>query len=202
MKRLHRKDLYCWSSFTERIDADFNSFLWIGPQGNVAIDPLPLSPHDREHLRKLGGLAWVVFTNSDHVRGGRELDEFKPGLAGPAAEQATFPLRCDRWLSDGDQLQPGLRVAELHGSKTPGELALLLDGTTLIAGDLLRAHRAEQLVFLLPAQGMKDIAQVTASVRKLAQSEPPIEHILVGDGWCMFGDGKRRILKLLESTKV
>jgi glyoxylase-like metal-dependent hydrolase (beta-lactamase superfamily II) len=199
MKRLHRKDLYCWSSFAEKIDADFNSFLWTRPEGNVAIDPLPLGAHDREHLRKLGGLAWVVFTNSDHVRGGGALAEFAPRLAGPIAEQATFPLRCDRWLSDGEELVPGLRVRELHGSKTPGELALILEGTTLIAGDLLRAHRAERLMTLLPAQGLKDPARVAESVRALAASEPPIEDILVGDGWCLFGQGRKRLLELLEA---
>ena len=196
MKRLHRKDLYCWSSFAERIDADFNSFLWTSPQGNVVIDPLPLSAHDREQLRALGGVAWVVFTNSDHVRAGGDLAELNPKMAGPAAEQATFPIRCDRWLSEGDEVLPGLVTRELHGSKTPGELALILEGTTLIAGDLLRAHRANQLMLLPLEKGIKDPALVIESVRRLAESEPPIEHILVGDGWCLFGDGRRRLQEL------
>ena len=68
MKRLHRTDLYGWSAFDETRNLDFHSVLWVRPGGNVAIDPLPLSPHDRKHLDALGGVAFVVVTNADHVR--------------------------------------------------------------------------------------------------------------------------------------
>ena len=69
VKRLHRQDLYCWSTFDERRDIDFNSVLWVHRDGNVLIDPLPLTPHDFAHLRSLGGAGWIALTNSDHVRG-------------------------------------------------------------------------------------------------------------------------------------
>ena len=36
----------------------------------------------------------------------------------------------------------------LDGSKTPGELAFVLDGTTLVTGDLIRAHAAGSLMLL------------------------------------------------------
>ena len=69
MKRLHRPDLYAWSSFDEGRDIDFNGVAWIRPDGNVLVDPLPMSGHDRAHLEALGGAALIVVTNSDHVRG-------------------------------------------------------------------------------------------------------------------------------------
>src|SRR5690242_21774395 len=111
MKRLHRRDLFCWSEFDARLDIDFNSFAWIREGGNVLVDPLPLSEHDRKHLRELGGAAWIVVTNSSHVRGAKEIAaEFGCKIAAPSAEQAWFAIPCDRWLKDGEEFLPGLRV--------------------------------------------------------------------------------------------
>ena len=143
MKRLHRKDLYGWSVFDEARDIDFNAILWVRPDGNVLVDPLPLTPHDRAHLANLGGAKWIVVTNSDHTRAAGALaKELGAQICGPHAEKDKFPIRCDRWLGDGEEIVPGLVAYELEGSKTPGELALALDRTTLIFGDLVRAHRA------------------------------------------------------------
>jgi hypothetical protein len=196
MKRLHRKDLFGWSVFNERLDIDFNSVAWVRSEGNVLVDPLPMTPHDREHLQKLGGAKWIVVTNSAHVRDSAQLaDLFKAELVGPRAEQATFPIRCARWLGEGDALVPGLVTREMRGSKTPGELALVLDDTTLITGDLIRSHRAGQLTLLLPEQGLADRGQALASVAALAQL-PRLEAVLVGDGWSVFGDGRARLAEL------
>ena len=73
MKQLHRPDLYAWSVFDEARNIDFNSYVWVRPEGNVVFDPLPMSPHDRAHLDALGGVALIVVTNSDHLRASREL---------------------------------------------------------------------------------------------------------------------------------
>ena len=64
MKRLHRPDLYGWSRFDEDRNIDFHSVLWVRPEGNVLIDPLPLSVHDRAHLESLGSASIIVITNS------------------------------------------------------------------------------------------------------------------------------------------
>ena len=47
MKSLHRPDLYTWSTFDEARDVDFHGLCWHRPEGNVLIDPLPLSAHDQ-----------------------------------------------------------------------------------------------------------------------------------------------------------
>jgi hypothetical protein len=199
MKRLHRKDLFGWSVFNERLDIDFNSVAWVRAEGNVLIDPLPMTPHDREHLQKLGGAKWIVVSNSAHARDSAQLaDAFKAELVGPRAEQAGFPLRCARWLGEGDALVAGLVAREMEGSKTPGELALVLEDTTLITGDLIRSHRAGQLTLLLPEQGLTDRGKALASVARLAQL-PRLEAVLVGDGWSVFRDGRALLASLAAS---
>ena len=115
-------------------------------------------------------------------------------LAGPAAERGTFPFPCDRWLADGEELVPGLRVLALEGSKTLGELALILDGTTLITGDLVRAHRADTLM-MLPDAKLGDRNAALRSVQRLA-ALPGIEAVLVGDGWQVFREGRRMLGEL------
>jgi glyoxylase-like metal-dependent hydrolase (beta-lactamase superfamily II) len=212
MKRLHRKDLWCWSVFNERLNIDFNSFVWTRPDGNVVIDPLPMSAHDRAHLQKLGGVAWIVMTNSDHVRAARELAAAFPGvkLAGPAAERDKFPVACDAWLSEREPLFDW-RVYEMEGSKTAGELALLLDhGTqmhsaasggqaTLVTGDLVRANRPGSLMMLNADQGLKDAAAARESIARLAVL-PHLEAVLVGDGWCLFADCHEALRALTEES--
>ena len=91
---------------------------------------------------------------------------------------------------------PGLRVVELHGSKTPGELALILEDTTLITGDLIRGHVLGQLN-LLPDPKLGDRGAAFESVRKLA-ALAKIEAVLVGDGWPLGRDGHARLGELVE----
>lgn len=195
MKRLHRSDLWGWSRFDEDRDLDFHSVLWVREGGNVAIDPLPLSPHDARHLQSLGGVATIVVTNSDHVRGAADLAAATgAAICGPAGERDRFPIECQRWLADSDEVVPDLVALALEGSKTPGELALLLGGTTLVTGDLVRAHRAGALD-RLPDAKLRDRAAAVASLRRLA-SLPDIEAVLVGDGWPIFHGGGRALLEL------
>lgn len=195
MKRLHRKDLYGWSKFHEPLNIDFNSVLWVRSEGSVIIDPLPLSDHDLAHLRHLGGAAQIVITNSMHLRAGLEVKRLTGAqLIGPIAEREKFG--CDRYVADGESIVPGLVVRALEGSKTPGELALILEDTTLITGDLVRAHRADTLILLDSEQVNK--AAALASLRRLRELHPKIEAILVGDGWSLFRDGDRRLAELIN----
>src|SRR3954462_13246917 len=100
LKRMHRRDLFSWSSYSEKLDIDFNGFLWVREGGNVLIDPLPMTAHDGAHFERLGGARSIVLPNSARVRAAAVL----PGaqVAAPAAEREGFPLRADRWLKDGD----------------------------------------------------------------------------------------------------
>lgn len=196
MKQLHRPDLFTWSVYQPQLRIDFNSFLWRRANGNVLVDPLPLGAEDEAHLHELGGAAWIVATNSDHVRGAREIARRTGArLLVPAAERARFPIPFDRALADGDEPFGGVVVRELQGSKTPGELALVL-GDTALFGDLVRAHRADALM-LLPQPKLRSRDEAVASLRRLRQLHPAIRHVLVGDGWCTFRDGGALLDELL-----
>jgi hypothetical protein len=196
MKRLHRPHLFGWSVFDEDRNIDFHSTVWVRPEGNVVIDPLPLSNHDEAHLGELGGVAWIVVTNSDHVRDSIRLAENTGAqLVGPSQEANNFPVECTRLLTDGDEVVPGMSVLELEGSKTPGELALLLEGSTLITGDLIRAHEGGALC-LLPEEKLSNKRKAIASLQRLTLL-PELEAVLPGDGWPVFRDAKLLLQELL-----
>ena len=212
MKRLHRDDLYCWSTFDERLDIDFNSYVWHRPGGednvggNVVIDPLPMSAHDREHLRRLGGARICIVTNADHVRAAAALiEEFGAELWCAAAERERIALPVARLIEDGQEVLPGLRAWQMNGSKTPGELALVLAGSapamgaTLVTGDLVRAHRPNSLM-LLPAA--ENVAAAVASLERLLAAHPDLEAVLVGDGWPLFREGRQKLIELIGRDKA
>lgn len=95
---------------------------------------------------------------------------------------------------DGDELVSGLQVFALSGSKTLGELALLIEGNTLITGDLIRAPKAGSLT-ILPDNKLTHTADAVASVRRIAAIDS-IETVLVGDGWSIFRNGSDRLKEL------
>jgi Metallo-beta-lactamase superfamily len=201
MKSLHRPDLFCWSEFNADRNIDFHSIAWIRPAGNVLIDPLPLSEHDWAHLQSLGGAQWIVITNSDHLRASQTIAaQTGAQILAPRGEQSTFPIPVHRWVSDGESIVPGLKAIELAGSKTPGELALVLESTTLITGDLVRAHQAGTLM-LLPDAKLVDRALAIAAVWRLAQLQD-IEAVLVGDGWQIYRDGHIYLQELIDRLTV
>ncbi|HLP89613.1 MAG TPA: MBL fold metallo-hydrolase [Nostocaceae cyanobacterium] len=198
MKALHRPDLYSWACFNPARNIDFNGFAWIRPEGNILIDPVALSNHDWQHIESLGGVMWVVLTNSDHLRSAKEIaDQTYAKLAAPKGEKESFPILCDRYLSDGEELVPGLKTIEMQGSKTTGELAFLLEETTLITGDLVRSRRAGWLE-MLPDDKLSDREKAIASVKRLATLDK-IEAVLVGDGWSIFRDGHARLQELIAT---
>jgi glyoxylase-like metal-dependent hydrolase (beta-lactamase superfamily II) len=200
MKYLHRSDLRAWSSFDVARDVDFNSVAWIRDGGNVLIDPMPMIESDLAQLIDLGGADVIVITNSDHARASVTLGQrLSARLCGPAAEKSSLGIDCDRWLRDGDEIAPGLEVFELNGSKTPGELALLLEGSTLVTGDLVRGQRAGSLN-LLPDAKLGDKSAALESVRRLA-AIASIDAVLVGDGWPVFHGGAAALSTLVANAR-
>jgi hypothetical protein len=201
MKRTHRPDLRAWSVFDPARDLDFHSLAWFRPAGTVLIDPLPLSEHDRAQLEAAGPVTHVIVTNSDHTREAAALAaRYGAQRIGPAAEQGTLGMECDRWVGTGDEIVEGLMAIALDGSKTPGELALLLEGTTLITGDLVRAHEGGRLN-LLPDAKLTDRAAAIASVKRLLEHRH-IDAVLVGDGWPVFRDGYARLEELVRALEA
>ena len=214
MKALHKPNLYGWSGFNEERNLDFHSVFWCGPQGNVAIDPLPQSAHDRRHIAALGGVQEIIVTNSDHLRATAqlvaetharvwvpmlELAALSSELAALSSELAASTERDPRGLSEGDTPMSGLRALALHGSKTPGEIALVIEGDTLVVGDLVRGHRAGRLN-LLPDSKLADKAQALDSLSRLAAIKG-LAAVLVGDGWPVFQGGSDALNALLHELQ-
>jgi len=198
MKQLHRSDLYNWSEFDKERNIDFHSYLWVRKEGNILIDPLPMIPHDEEHLDSLGPVTHIVITNSDHIRNAESLaKQTGAEIWGPKGEQDNFPITCSHWLKEGDKIVSGLQVYTVSGSKTPGELALLLGESTLITGDLIRAHEAGKLC-LLPDKKLVNKPAAIESVKRLAGIKT-IEAILPGDGWPVFRDGQKVLAELVHN---
>ncbi|WP_374087899.1 MBL fold metallo-hydrolase [Methylomicrobium lacus] len=198
MKQLHRKELFGWSVFNEERNLDFHSVLWVRPEGNVLIDPLPLSEHDSAHLRALGGAEYIVITNADHTRASWPLAQDNGAkLYGPAGDRDLIPFACDVWLDGDADIVPGLTAFHLAGSKTPGELALLLENDTLITGDLIRCHVGGELC-LLPDAKLQDKNRAIASAKRMA-ALPGITTVLPGDGWPLFNNGGDALRRLAAS---
>ena len=120
-------------------------------------------------------------------------------LLGPSGEREDFPVPCDRCLADGDEPFPGLIVRELQGSKTEGELALVLEDETAVFGDLVRAHQAGALMLLRPDR-LRDAARARESLRRFRALHPRVAHVLVGDGWCCFRHGGALLDELLAGA--
>jgi hypothetical protein len=197
MKQLHRKDLFGWSEFNQERNLDFHSVLWVREPGNVLIDPLPLSDHDLTHLQALGGASIIIITNSDHCRDAENIAaQTGATIVGPSGEQKDFPITCDRWISDNEEIVPGLIAYQLEGSKTPGELALVLENNTLITGDLIRCHVAGELC-LLPYAKLTDPILALQSAMRLANLSA-IDAVLTGDGWPIFNNGSAALKRLVE----
>ena len=140
----------------------------------------------------------MILTNSDHLRDAKRFAELTGARIGaPRAEKDNFPIPCKLWLGEGDEPVSGLSVLELHGSKTPGELALLVGDHSLITGDLVRAHQAGSLT-LLPEEKLKDRAAAIDSVRRLLEFTK-LQAVLPGDGWPVFRDGHRVLRELVAA---
>ncbi len=197
VKSLHRPDLFGWSSFDEARNVDFNGTLLVREGGNVAFDPMPPSDHDFAHIEALGGVAWVLITNSDHGRDAEAFAQrFGASIAAPAGDRPELgDLKVDRWLEDDDLIE-GVSCIGMRGSKTPGELAFQV-GDTLITGDLVRGQHAGSLN-LLPDLKLADKAAAIESVRRLV-GLGGIEAVLVGDGQSIFRAGHERLVDLLET---
>ena len=195
VKQLHRSDLFSWSVFNEERNIDFNGTLWLRPSGNILIDPLPFTEHDINHLKSLGGAAHVIITNSDHVRDAAEIVLLTGAKCwGPVAEKHDFPITCDGWLSEEEQPIKGIEVFCLNGSKTPGELALLIDDKTLVTGDLIRAHEGGYLR-MLPEEKLQNHALALESIKRMA-SITRIQAVIPGDGWPIFNNGHEALVTL------
>jgi uncharacterized cupin superfamily protein len=174
--------VWSWSQWQPDRGLDFNSFFVEHAEGNLVVDPLE---PDAETLADLiaRGVAAVLVTNRDHERAAASVAQ---ATGAPLiASELDAPLLAhpvDRTVKHRDKLF-GWTVLGFDGLKTPGEIALVDPvRRAAIVGDSLWGKPAGALT-LMPK--VADPAVAALSLRNLRAW--PIDHLLVGDGACIFG---------------
>ena len=174
--------VWSWSRWQPDRGLDFNGFFVEHADGNLVVDPVE---PDEETLAELGrrGVAAILVTNRDHERSSAALATatgapvIASALEGPLLSRAT-----DRTVEPGELLF-GWTVLGFEGLKTPGEIALVdRSRKAALVGDALWGKPAGALM-LMPK--LADPDQAALSLRALRAGRP--EHLLVGDGACIFG---------------
>ena len=186
-----------WSVWQPERNFFFNSFFVETPDGNLAIDPLELCDADAREIASRGGVAWIVITNRDHERAARPLAaRFGAKLVASAQDAPLLAGPVDRLLEHGDALC-GATVIALAGVKTPGEFALHFAArSAVIIGDAVWGDPAGSLR-LMPDEKLADPPRAVLALRKLCALRP--QHLLLGDGACIFGEAHRALWAALEA---
>ena len=200
MKRLLFEDLYCWSIFSELRQLDFNGHLWVRPEGNVLIDPVPMSAPDLEQFETLGGAAWILITNQDHER---EAAFFRQrcgaAVVAHAADADALSAPVDRQVGDGEEIVPGLRTIHLQHGKSAGEIALYWPAKkAVLCGDLVVGDPMGRFTLLLDEK-LEDPPRAALQLRKLLELD--FDALLVGDGHSIFQDARQRLVECLEERR-
>ena len=201
MKRVMFDDLYTWSVFNEEKQFDFNGFLWVREEGNIVIDPVPMSAGDAAQLDALGGAALIVLTNRDHERDAATLQKRTGArIVAHAADAALFGLTVDRTVTDGEEIVPDLRVLHLAHGKSPGEIALLWrDRRVAFIGDYVWGNPVGALT-LGAEPALADPAQAALQLRKLLAVQQ-LDALLLGDGHSLLTGARDALLAMLEARR-
>ena len=199
MKRVMFDDLYTWSVFNEEKQFDFNGYLWVREEGNILIDPVPMSASDARKLEELGGAALIVLTNRDHERDAMAFKQHTGAqIVAHEADAPLFELTVDRAVTDGEEIVPDLRVLHLEHGKSPGEIALLWrSGSVAFIGDYVWGHPVGSLV-LGAEPAVVDPAQAALQLRKLL-AIPQLDALLLGDGHSICHGAHNALQAMLEA---
>ncbi len=199
MKRVMFDDLYTWSVFNEEKQFDFNGFLWVREEGNVLIDPVPMSAGDIKQMDELGGAALIVLTNRDHERDAVAFKEHTGArIVAHEADAPLFELAVDRTVTDGEEIRPDLRVLHLAHGKSPGEIALLWrNNSVAFIGDYVWGHPVGSLT-LGAEPAVSDPAKAALQLRKLL-AIPQLDALLLGDGHSILSGARDALIAMLEA---
>lgn len=187
--------VWSWSCWQPDRGLDFNSFFAEHADGNLVVDPLETDEETLAELRARG-VAAILVTNRDHERASAGLAEqlgvpvIASALDGPLLARAP-----DRTVEPGETLF-GWTVLGFDGLKTAGEIALVERSVrnAAIVGDSLWGKPAGALM-VMPKVADSDGAVL--SLRALRARH--VDHLLVGDGACVFGNAYDAIGAALDA---
>ena len=197
MKQLMFSDIYSWSIFSELRQLDFNGHLWVRPEGNILIDPVPMIDSDLEQLAALGGAELIVITNCDHEREAEKFREITGAqISVHEADADALSTKIDRSLADQEEIVPGLTAIRLKYGKSDGEIAIYFSEQGIVlAGDLIVGAPMGHLSLLMDEK-LDDPAKAALEIRKILALS--FDTVLVGDGHSILRDGRRQLAECLE----
>ena len=189
--------VFTWPWFSERHGYDFNGWLFIHATGNVAVDPVEMSPAVLDEIASFG-VATIVITNRNHSRASARLRE-RTGAAvtiHPAdrTHAEAQGAAVDHDLSVGERIGP-FTVIGAEG-KSPGEIALHWpERKILVVGDACVGKPPGECA-LLPAAVIDDVATLRRSLEGLVRSVD-FDVLLPGDGAPILAGGRAAIARLV-----
>lgn len=188
--------VWSWSRWQPDRAMDFNGFFVASDQGNLVVDPIDPGDALLDDLRARG-VAAVLITNRDHERATAAVVEATGAqVIASALDAPLLSVRVDRTVAPGDVVY-GWTVLGLDGFKTAGEIALYDRWRrTAIVGDALWGTPAGALT-LMPDAKLADPVRAALSARTLRAHS--VDHLLVGDGACVFGNAHEAIGAMLDA---
>ena len=197
--------LYQWSEFSDEKQLDFNGYYLIHNGESVIIDPPILQDDDLQSLKDLiqrnsdSPLKAILLTNVHHER---ISETFKEILSVPVyiheKDVNGLGFQPDYTFVNGDQLFCGLKVIHLENQKSPGESAFYLEGQKkMFIGDALIGKVPGKLN-MLPPEKFVDINEARKSLLVLGDFD--FDCLLLGDGECILGVGKKTFEDFLSSN--
>ena len=188
--------VWSWSRWQPDRNLDFNGFFIETAEGNLVVDPVEPDEETLAALRERG-VATVLITNRDHERSTAAVAAATGARTVASALDAPLLAQpVDGMVQPGDHVH-GWKVIGLDGCKTAGEIALY-DRTrrAAIVGDVMWGTPAGALTFM-PDAKLADAPRAVLSVRQLRALT--VDHLLVGDGACLFGNAHDVLQAALEA---
>ena len=189
-------NIYQWSEFSDEKKLNFNGYYLSNNGESVIIDPPVLLDDGLQSLKSLiqinsdSPLKAVLLTNVHHDRITQELKKnFEIPVYIHEKDAIGLDFQADHKFIDGDKLFCGLRVIHLENQKSPGESAFYLeDQKSIFIGDALIGKFPGKLN-MLPPEKFADINKAKNSLQVLKNFD--FDNILLGDGECIIGKGKK-----------
>ena len=188
--------VWSWSSWQPDRNLDFNGFFVETPEGNLVVDPIAPDDDTMAELRERG-VAAILITNRDHERSTAAVAAATGATTIASALDAPLLAHPVALTVQPGDVVHGWTVLGLDGFKTAGEIALYDRARkAAIVGDALWGSPAGALT-LMPDAKLADPIRAALSARTLRALW--IDHLLVGDGACVFGNAHAAIGAMIDA---